>query len=125
MEGLALRTRPLGAGDLEDLASLFDAARTTRGCWCMAFCSTRVQFATAWVTGKNRRRFEATASASPSPMGVLASLDGVPLGWAACGPRLRYMAAADGRSRLLKSLDRSEDESAWLVPCLFVRAQNR
>jgi hypothetical protein len=65
------------------------------------------------------------ASAGGPPMGVLAALDGVPVGWAACGPRTRYLVAADGRSGLLKELDRDEDEWVWLVPCLFVRPEER
>jgi GNAT superfamily N-acetyltransferase len=65
------------------------------------------------------------ASAGGPPMGLLASLDGTPVGWGACGPRARYLAAVDGRSRILDRLDRSEDDSVWLVPCLFVRAEDR
>ena len=121
----AWQVRPLGADELADLASLFGSSRNTRGCWCTSFCSTRTQFALGWVTGRNRSRFEAMASAGGPPMGVMASLDGTPVGWAACGPRARYLAAVDGRSRLLDGLDRSEDDSVWLVPCLFVRAEDR
>ena len=125
MDHPAWQVRPLGVDDLVDLASLFDASRNTRGCWCTSFCSTRTQFAVGWLTGRNRSRFEAMASAGGPPMGVLASLDGVPVGWAACGPRTRYLVAADGRSGLLKELDRDEDEWVWLVPCLFVRPEER
>lgn len=125
MDHPAWQVRPLGVDDLVDLASLFDASRNTRSCWCTSFCSTRTQFAVGWLTGRNRSRFEAMASAGGPPMGVLASLDGVPVGWAACGPRTRYLVAADGRSGLLKDLDHDEDESVWLVPCLFVRAEDR
>jgi GNAT superfamily N-acetyltransferase len=121
----AWQVRPLGVDDLADLASMFDASRNTRSCWCTSFCSTRTQFAFGWVTRRNRSRFEAMASAGGPPMGVLASLDGTAVGWAACGPRARYLVAADGRSGLLKELDRDEDERVWLVPCLFVRAEDR
>ena len=120
-----MAVRPLGVDDLADLASLFGSSRNTGRCWCTAFCSTRAEFALGWVAKRNRGRFEAMVEADGAPMGVLASLDGVPVGWAACGPRRRYLVAVEGRSRLLLPLDRDEDDSVWLVPCLFVREQDR
>lgn len=91
----------------------------------MAFCESRAQFALGWLTGGNRRRFEAMASGSGPPMGIVASMSGTPVGWCACGPRSRYAVANGGRSSLLQGLERQEDESVWLLPCLFVRAENR
>lgn len=120
-----LDARALGPGDLADLAALFGERRNTRHCWCMAFCAGRPQFALGWLTGGNRRRFEAMAAGSGPPMGILASVSGEPVGWCACGPRSRYAVAESGRSELLQDRDRDEDESVWLVPCLFVRKENR
>ena len=125
MQDAAVDARPLDRDDLGDLASLFTRQRNTRGCWCMAFCTTSAQFAVGWVTGGNRRRFEATAAATGPPMGILASMSGKPVGWCACGPRSRYLPAVNGRSSLLKELDRAEDEAVWLLPCLFVLPENR
>jgi GNAT superfamily N-acetyltransferase len=118
-------TRPLGPGDLDDLALLFGAQRSTKHCWCTAFCASGGQFAAGWFGGGNRRRFERLAGASSTPMGVLALVDGVPVGWGACGPRSRYAAAIDGRSSLLRGRPREEDESVWLVACLFVAPTHR
>ena len=53
-------------------------------------------------------------------MGVVASVSGEPVGWCACGPRSRYVAAGGGRTGLLKDRDRDEDEAVWLLPCLFL-----
>jgi GNAT superfamily N-acetyltransferase len=114
----------VGQRDIGDLALLFQRDRSTRSCWCTAFCSTRTQFAFGWVTGRNRRRFEALAH-DGAVMGVLAWVDGEPVGWGACGPRSRYQVAMAGRSALLGPLDRSEDDDVWLVPCLYVRADHR
>lgn len=58
-------------------------------------------------------------------MGVLALLDDEPVGWCACGPRSRYTAAINGRSRLLRSRPREEDDLVWLIACLFVDARHR
>ena len=117
--------RAVGPGELEHLRSLFDRQRSTRHCWCMAFCSSSWQFATGWYGNGNRDRFESLARGSATPMGVLASIGGEPVGWCACGPRSRYTAAIAGRSRPLAGRPRHEDESVWLVACLFVDPDQR
>ncbi|HEX3199840.1 MAG TPA: GNAT family N-acetyltransferase [Propionibacteriaceae bacterium] len=123
--GADLDTRPVGLDDLVDLARLFESQRNTRRCWCMAFCESRSQFAVGWLNGGNRHRFEAMATANAAPMGILASVAGEPVGWCACGPRARYAVAISGRSSILHNRVRAEDESVWLLPCLFVRVGHR
>ena len=123
--GADIDTRPVGPEDLPDLARLFESQRTTRRCWCMAFCVTRSQFAAGWLNGGNQRRFGAMAAASSTPMGILASLAAEPVGWCACGPRSRYVAATTARSKIMQDRARDEDEIVWLLPCLFVRAERR
>jgi hypothetical protein len=91
----------------------------------MAFCESRSKFAICWLNGGNRQRFEAMATASPAPMGILASVSGEPVGWCACGPRSRYAVAIGGRSSILHDRVRAEDESVWLMPCLFVGVGHR
>ena len=115
----------MGPGDLADLAGLFESQRTTRRCWCMAFCVTRIQFAAGWLGGGNRRSFEVMATVNPKPMGILASVAGEPVGWCACGPRSRYAVATSGRSKIMGSRAPAEDHSVWLLPCLFVRDGHR
>jgi GNAT superfamily N-acetyltransferase len=91
----------------------------------MAFCSTRGQFAAGWLGGGNQRRFAAMADATATPMGILASVAGEPVGWCACGPRSRYAAAFSTRNPIMNDREAGEDETVWLVPCLFVRAGHR
>jgi len=91
----------------------------------MAFCVSRRQFAVDWLTGGNRHRFQAMATGNETPMGILASVSGEPVGWCACGPRSRYTVADSGRNRILRDQPRNEDEVVWLLPCLFVRADFR
>jgi GNAT superfamily N-acetyltransferase len=91
----------------------------------MTFCATRGQFAAGWLNGGNQRRFDSMASGSPTPMGILASQAGEPIGWCACGPRSRYAAATSPRNKIMRNRVRSEDEIVWLLPCLFVRVGRR
>jgi len=86
---------------------------------------TRTQFAVGWLTGGNRHRFETLADAGANPMGILASVAGDPVGWCACGPRSRYTVVTSGRSRIMRDRVRAEDDSVWLLPCLFVRLDHR
>jgi GNAT superfamily N-acetyltransferase len=90
----------------------------------MSFCSSRVEFVAGWFGGGNRRRFEGMAGGD-SPMGVLASIAGTPVGWAACGPRSRFLGANPSRHPLLGERPRTEDATAWLLPCVFVHAGHR
>ena len=120
-----LDTRPVGPDHLADLAALFEGQRNTRRCWCTAPCESRGRFAVGWVTGGNRRRFETMATTGGTPMGILASSSGQPAGWCACGPRSRYTTADGERSRILRDRDPSEDDTVWLIACLFVRADLR
>ncbi len=120
-----LDTRPVGPDHLADLAALFEGQRNTRRCWCTAPCESRHRFAVGWVTGGNRRRFETMATTGGTPMGILAWSSGKPAGWCACGPRSRYTAADGERSRILRDRDPSEDDTVWLIACLFVRADLR
>ena len=118
-------TRPVGPADLADLADLFGRARTTWHCWCTAFCSSPAAFAGGWFGGGNRRRFAAMTAAATSPVGVLATAAGEPVGWAACGPRSRYPAATRPGHPVLGDRDPAEDPTVWLLPCLFVRPDRR
>jgi len=123
--GLDVVTRPVGPDELADLARLFDAHRNTRHCWCMAFCTTRGRFAVGWVTGGNRRGFEAMAAVASTPVGVVAAVAGEPVGWAACGPRSRYALDSGPQHVLMANRARDEDAAVWLLPCLFVRDGHR
>ena len=58
-------------------------------------------------------------------MGVLATRNREPVGWCACGPRARYRAAEQGRSRPLTLIPRADDNRVWLVACIFVARHAR
>ena len=90
----------------------------------MSFCTSRAGFALGWFGGGNRRRFAAMAEGG-IPMGLLASVAATPVGWGACGPRSRYLGDAPSQHPLLGVRPRTEDETVWLLPCLFVRAGYR
>lgn len=113
---------PLTMDRLPDLAALFGTSSTTRGCYCMWFLRPGKEVEAGWG-GANRQAFEACTRAEPLPMGLLAYVDGEPVGWCATGPRARYARAL--RSPVLRQRDPAEDGDVWLVPCFFVRRNFR
>lgn len=119
-----LTIQQVGPGELEALGELFATSRNARHCWCMNFCLSPTRFALGWYGGGNRRGFARLADQG-QPMGVVIRLNGQPVGWAACGPRSRYVRAVDGDAGYLRSRPRAEDHTVWLVPCLFVRDEYR
>ena len=120
-----ISVRPVEADNVADVAGLFGSDRSTRHCWCTAFCTSSLQFAAGWFGGGNRRRFAELAAASRYPMGVLALADDAPIGWCAVGPRSRYTVAINGRSQLLRTRPREDDDQVWMIVCLFVNAAHR
>jgi GNAT superfamily N-acetyltransferase len=55
--------------------------------------------------------------------GLLAYLDGVPVGWCAVGPRDRYTRMMSPRSRVFGPVD--DHGGNWVVNCFFVRKSER
>ncbi|MBX6749737.1 MAG: GNAT family N-acetyltransferase [Micromonosporaceae bacterium] len=118
----AVTIAPLTADRLPDLAALFGTSSTTRGCYCMWFLRPGKEVEAGWG-GANQQAFEACARTEAQPMGLIAYVDGEPVGWCATGPRARYTRAQ--RSPVLRQRDPAEDDSVWLVPCFFVRRDFR
>jgi GNAT superfamily N-acetyltransferase len=104
---------PLAPDRWDDLETLFGQRGACGGCWCMWWRSKRSDFDRAKGEG-NREAFHALVSARQA-LGILAYVDGVPVGW--CGIAPRETLPALERSRVLKRVD---DQPVWSVNCFFV-----
>ncbi|NND85485.1 MAG: GNAT family N-acetyltransferase, partial [Acidimicrobiia bacterium] len=71
----------------------------------------------------NRLEFEGLVDSEGHPMGVIALEGDAAIGWCAVGPRARFDRML--RAPTLRGRDADEDESAWLIPCLFVAPDRR
>jgi len=101
-----------------DIEDLFGERGACGGCWCMVWRLSRKQ----WTAGKgagNRRALRKIVLSGGRP-GVIAYLEGRPVGWCAVAPRRDYVALT--RSRVLAPVD---DKPVWSVSCLFVRKEFR
>lgn len=110
---LDLTFHPLTPERWPDLKTLFGPRGACGGCWCMTWRLRRAEF----DKGKgeaNERAFQTLVANNAQP-GVLAYVNGAPVGWCAVAPRKDYPAL--GRSRVLAPVD---DYPVWSITCLYV-----
>jgi GNAT superfamily N-acetyltransferase len=85
----------------------------TDGCWCQFWLLRGKEASDKWgAPGRRRLQQEVKRGSEP---GLLAYVDGVPVGWCRIGPREMF-------DRLEKSatLRRVDDEPVWSVVCFYV-----
>ncbi|MFH1501631.1 MAG: GNAT family N-acetyltransferase [Candidatus Eisenbacteria bacterium] len=114
----AMTFRPLTPETWHDFTSLFGRNGACGGCWCMWWRQTRAEFDRSHGDG-NRRAMKRIVDRGEVP-GILAYVDGEPVGWCSVAPRERYSSVE--RSRVLKRLD---DKPVWSLVCLFVHKDHR
>jgi GNAT superfamily N-acetyltransferase len=105
--------KPVTNENLEDLDAFSRAHGKFRYCSCMRWRLTSTEFK---GSGKDQRvdmlqkRVEAGI-----PVGVLAYLDGQPVGWCSIGPRDSF-----GALERFRALARVDDAPVWAVVCFVV-----
>jgi GNAT superfamily N-acetyltransferase len=114
--------RPLTKANMSDLERLFSSEKAANSCWCMWFIVRVKDYHTGGAAG-NKAKLKELAATSTKPLGVIAYHGGEPVGWAAAGPRSRYKRAV--ATPTLKSIDQSENDTVWLVPCFFIHPDMR
>jgi GNAT superfamily N-acetyltransferase len=109
---------PLTADRWDDLVELFGPKGAQEGCWCMYFRQT----AREWKEnkgGNNRRMMEVKVLAGEEP-GLIAYVDGRPVGWISMGPREEFVRFE--RSKVMRPVD---DTPVWSIVCFFVAKDHR
>jgi GNAT superfamily N-acetyltransferase len=125
MEGLAIV--PANEASLDDFAVMLGTRGTAQRCWCQRFRLERGEaFGNFPVEERAARLAEQTNCGdddADETSGLVAYLDGEPVGWTAVAPRADYGGLLrtfrvpwEGRDE-----DRT-DRSVWALTCLFVRA---
>ncbi len=109
---------PLTPDRWHDFVRLFGRNGACAACWCMWW---RLPLR-KWTRqkGAGNRRAIRRIVRSGEPPGVLAYLDGEPVGWCAVAPRAAYPRLA--RSRRFPPVD---DQPVWSVTCFFVAKSHR
>jgi len=124
------RIVPANEVDCGDLQAVFGARGSAAFCQCQRYkLRPREAFRKFPVEERARRLREQTACGHPetdTTSGLVAYLDGEPVGWCAVEPRSAYEGLA--RNNRVPWEGRSEDKSddgVWAVTCVFVRAGHR
>ncbi len=115
---LDLTYEPLTIDRWNDLEALFGKRGACGGCWCMWWRLKRADF-DRQKGEANRAVLHSLVSAGQA-LGILAYVNGVPVGW--CGIAPRDTLPALERSRILKRVD---DRPVWSVNCFFVARSYR
>ena len=105
---------PLDRTRWSDLEKLFGERGGCGGCWCMTWRLTSSEFEKRKGAG-NKRLLKKLVECK-EPLGVLAYINGEPVGWCAVAPREKFVRLENSRVR--KRLD---DKPVWSVTCLFVQ----
>jgi GNAT superfamily N-acetyltransferase len=88
------------------------------GCWCLAWRLPSGEFSGAGAA-EREARMRALVAGDPAP-GLLAYVDGAPVGWCNVGPR-----AAMGRLVRSRTIPAVDELPVWSVVCFVVRAGYR
>jgi GNAT superfamily N-acetyltransferase len=114
----ALKWSPLTLNNWPEFEALFGQNGAYGGCWCMWWRLKRKEFEENQNEG-NRRAMLGLVESGEVP-GILAYLDGEPVGWCSIAPREQFGAL--NRSPSLKRID---DEPVWSLVCFFVAREWR
>ncbi len=95
-----------------DLEELFGRQGAYSGCWCMWWRIKRADFDRNHGEGNKSALREIVASGTVP--GILAYINGQPIGWCSVAPREQFPVL--DRSPLFKRFD---DKTVWSIVCLF------
>jgi GNAT superfamily N-acetyltransferase len=118
---------PANRAACEDLQTVFGARGSAAGCQCQRFKLAPREAFKSYPAEERARRLRAQTNCgqprATTTSGLVAYLDGEPVGWCAVEPRTAYESLLrvyrvpwEGRTE-----DKSDD-SIWAVTCVFTRA---
>jgi GNAT superfamily N-acetyltransferase len=113
-----LEFHPLTADRWGDLVVLFEHHGNPGYCWCMIWRLPSGAY--RQLDSGQRRQALQTLVDSGTPTGILAYLDGEPVGWCSVAPRETYQRLE--RSKTLKRID---DLPTWSVVCFYLNRKVR
>jgi len=120
----AIEVRPAGPDRWADVEHVLGPKGAYGGCWCMFFRLSGREFEHG-AGEANRRSLRAlVCDRTPAP-GLVAYLDGVPVGWCAVAPRADYPRVLRSPINRPAPDDDQADASVWAVTCFYVRRGHR
>lgn len=128
---MALTIVPANEAGCDDLAEVFGSRGAAAECQCQRYRLARGEsFRSTPVEARVERLREQTACGDPSApetSGLVAYLDGEPVGWCAVAPRAAYEGLVRNSNQTAwrgRQEDRA-DQGVWAVTCLLTRVGRR
>jgi GNAT superfamily N-acetyltransferase len=121
----SLTIAPANEASWEDLRAIFGDRGYTARCQCQMFKIGHYQWTDVPVVVRMERLREETHCGYPSARttsGLVAHLDGEPVGWCAIEPRTAYPRLPPRRIVLKARGEDKDDDSVWAVTCFVTRA---
>lgn len=115
---LNLEIYPLDITRWSDFETLLGARGGCGGCWCMSWRLKKSDFERQ--KGDTNKLAMKTLVEQNEKVGILAYIDGKPIGWCAVAPREVYLKLKN--SRVWKSID---NESVWSITCFYIAKSYR
>jgi GNAT superfamily N-acetyltransferase len=118
---------PVTPGDWDDVAAVFGTKGDPARCWCQWFRLRNPDWRERTREENREALHEQVTDPDGPPPGVLARLDGRPVGWCAVGPRPAYsrLAASTKVGATGESRDERADRRRWAVLCFVVQVGHR
>jgi GNAT superfamily N-acetyltransferase len=121
---------PANEASCADLQTIFGASGPAMRCQCQRYkLRPRESFGSFPVTERARRLREQKGCddpGAPRTSGLVAYLDGEPVGWCAVEPRPAYTGLVRNNRVPWEGRDEDKtDDGVWAVTCLFIRAGHR
>jgi GNAT superfamily N-acetyltransferase len=108
----------------DDVRTVFGTRGDPSGCWCQFMLLPAAEMRTkdaAACSALLRDRVER----GPISPGLIAYIDGEPVGWCAVEPRTSYPTAIRSRVVTRASVEPVDDPSVWAIVCFVVRVEFR
>jgi len=117
-EDINLKVFSLDNTRWNDFVELFGEKGACGGCWCMSWRLKKSEFEKQ--KGDENKNSMKCLVEQDKTVGVLAYIEGKPIGWCAVAPRSEYIRL--NYSRVLKKID---DEPVWSITCIFISKEYR
>lgn len=128
-EAMTLVVRPANEASWEDLQTVFGTRGQAARCQCQRYkLRPREGFAEQPVEERMSRLREQTDCGDPEATvtsGLVAYLDGQPVGWCAVEPRPEFPGLRHSQVPWAGREEDRADSSVWAITCVFARARFR
>lgn len=115
---------PVDAARFDDLQTVLNGGGDGPSCQCMWQLIRAKDWAATTVDEKRAKLRAEVDAGDPSP-GLLAYVDGEPVGWVRVGPRPRQERIVSSKIVTTGSREPLDDDTVWAVTCFSVRREFR